>query len=311
MKQTRRTHLRSGLFSTVLAATLTLAATNVTFADSSEREGSDGKQGDKRSSTTSGGIAAPVQSSARPLGLNIVAPVMAVGSDTASANFQKKVLPSVTDLVNTRLSERKSINDSAMLLDPSKLQLQTKSDVRVYFIGEGAGYHNTLGFNAAGSGVSHGDPRLIFPDASSPVSTYDPEASGKRSAREPLLPGDFVNLGTFAGGTKLDFFLISDGANGGKNVFSTDKSQNTDHINHVVSFAYAVKESPYLIVSFEDMYGGGDRDFNDVVFAVDIGAANIAKLMGTPEPALWLTMASFVGFAVWLKRRQTLQLSPI
>lgn len=70
------------------------------------------------------------------------------------------------------------------------------------------------------------------------------------------MPGDFVNLGSFKAGTLLDFFLISNGANGGNNVFSsTDSKLNTDRINHVVSFTQV--NSPYVLVSFEDMYGGG------------------------------------------------------
>jgi len=218
------------------------------------------------------------QSKARPFGLDIVGPVMEAGSDTKSAEFQKSVLPSVTKLLNGKLSERVDVNDSSMLLDPSKLDLKTTSDVRVYFIGEGAGYHNTLGFNTDGGGISSGDPKLIFPDASSRVSSYDPASTKRRTNSMPLLPGDFVDLGSFVAGSELDFFLIANGANRGSNVYSTDGSINPDGINHVVSFAYAAENSPYLIIGFEDLFGGGDRDFNDLLFAVDIGVSNVAAL---------------------------------
>ena len=274
----------------------------------SESKDSNGKSGGEKSpaktAAANGGVASPIQSTARPLGLSIASPVMRAGSDTASAEFQQKVLPAVTSLVNTRLSERQAVNDSAMLLDPSKLTLKTDSDVRVYFVGEGAGYHNSLGFNTTGAGVASGNPKLIFPDASSAVSMYDPAANAARTASTPLLPGDFANLGSMVGGTKLNFFLVADGANGGKNVYSTDKSANPDGINHVVSFVYAVPGSSYLLVGFEDLYGGGDRDFNDVIMAVDIGAANIAALTGTPEPAFGLTLGSLVAGTVWIKRRR-------
>ncbi len=253
--------------------------------------------------TTEGGTPSTVQATQRPLGLDIVAPVMAAGSDANAANFQQNVLPGMTSLVNTRLSETKPINDSTYLLDPSKLTLNTLSDVRVYFVGEGAGYHNSLGFNTTGTGVSSGNPLLIFPDASSPVSSVGGTSSGATQSL-PLMPGDFVNLGTFAGGTKLDFFLIADGANGGRNVYSTTPSANPDGINHVVSFAYAVAGSPYLIIAFEDLYGGGDKDFNDVVIALDIGVANVAALLATPEPGLWLTLSSLGGMVAWIRRRQ-------
>ena len=244
----------------------------------------------------------PVQSSVSPFDLDVVSPVMLSGSDAASLDFQRNTLPSVTEFLSTQLSEYEAVDDSTMLLDPSKLTLRTSSDVRVYFIGEGAGYHNTLGFNTISEGsATSGDPLIIFPDASSSASTYDPASTSSRTTSAPLSPGDFVDLGTFEGGAKLDFFLIANGANGGRNVYSTDESVNPDGINHVVAFA--MEGSPYLIIGFEDLYGGGDRDFNDLLFAVDIGAANLAALTATPEPSLCVILGSFVAFALWRKRR--------
>jgi len=45
--------------------------------------------------------------------------------------------------------------------------------------------------------------------------------------------------------------------NRGKTVFSTQRSENPDGINHVVSFAYTMKDSPFLILGFEDLLKGG------------------------------------------------------
>jgi hypothetical protein len=246
----------------------------------------------------------PVQAKVQPFGLPLAGPVMLGGSDAASKAFQAEGLPSVMKLLNGQLSEYKRVNDAGMLLDPSKLLLKTTSDVRVYFVGEGAGFRNTLGYNATGVALKGGDPTLIFPDATSPVGTSLPNGNVKRTAKEPLLPGDFVDLGQFAGGTKLDFFLIADGANGGRNVFSTTKAANPDGINHVVSFVTVY--STYLLIGFEDLYGGGDRDFNDLLFAVDIGAVNIAALTATPEPATVLILGGMVlgvGLAIRHQRR--------
>jgi len=258
--------------------------------------------------TTTAGFAqtaSPVQSSVRPLGLDIVNQVMVGGSDTASADFQSNVLPGVTQLVNTQLSETHAINDSTMLLDPSKLRLKSASDVRVYFVGEGAGYRNTLGFTTDGNGTPNSSTaKLIFPNASSSVTTYNPGSNVQRTANEPLLPGDFVNLGTLQGGSLLDFFVIANGASGGTTSFSTKSSANPDGINHVVSFAYAMKDSPYLILGFEDLWGGGDRDFNDLIFAVDIGALNVSALTAAPEPAAWVSMMAFLGLGGALVRQR-------
>ncbi len=238
--------------------------------------------------------ASPVQSSARPFGLDIVDKVQLSGSDAASDTFVKSVLPGLSGYLNTALSEGKKINDNAHLLDPSKLKLATDSNVRAYFIGEGAGYENSLGFNTSGGGVKTGNPLLIFPNAST---------GGSRTASTPLKAGDFVDLGTIKGGQKLDFFLIANGATRTPGeVYSTDSSVNRDGINHVVSFA-TIYDS-YLVIGFEDLFGGGDRDFNDLLFAIDIGAVNVAALTGTPEPATYMTMGLFLVGGVWVARRR-------
>jgi len=233
------------------------------------------------------GVAAtdsPVQVDVRPFGLEIVDTVKLAGSDAASAQFQSDVLPGLTGLVDVGWEESLT---SAVSVDPAQLDLATAADVRVYFVSEDAAYHNTLGFNTEGSGITSGDPLLIFPDATTGGDT--------RTDRAPLLPGDFVDLGSFEGGTQLDFFLIADGRQRpeGRPVYSTDSSVNPDGIEHVLAFALA--DSPYLLVGFEDVYAGGDQDFNDVIFAVDIGADNVAELSGVPEPATVLTLAAFAG----------------
>ena len=247
--------------------------------------------------------ASPVQANERPDGLSIVEPVQAAGSDAASATFDANYLVPMRSYLNQTLSPGQAFNDSLHYLDPSKLRLTTTSETRVYFLGEGAAYHNSIGFNTSGSGVSSGDPKLIFPDASTPVDTSSSSWNGvRRSASEPLLPGDFVDLGTNPAGTSLDFFLIGNGAHGGTHVYSTDTSSNPDHVNHVVAFT--TPNSPYLMIGFEDMWGGGDRDFNDALFAVDIGAVNLHSLTAAPEPAMWMVLASFLLPVAWLKHRR-------
>ena len=265
---------------------------------------------------TSSGVVSPVQSTARPMGLSIVGPVMTAGSDAAAQQFQA-ALPGMVDFIRTYLPEyRNNLNSPlAFAIDPSRLTLSTLSDVRAYFAYEGAGYHNTIGFNTSGVGVSSGNPQVIFPDASSSLN-YGGSGTGVRSASEPLLAGDFVNLGTFNAGTTLDFFLIANGAYGGNTVFSTTGTQNPDGINHVATFTptfWGVANSPYLFISYEDLLGGGDKDFNDTIIALDIGAANVmamtamSALMATPEPATWLTLGGLVAVTIWARRRSLSQ----
>ena len=112
------------------------------------------------------------------------------------------------------------------------------------------------------------------------------------AVRKVLLPGDFVQWGSFAAGTTFDFFLIADGANGGTNVYSTDASINADGFKHAI--VHAVVGSPYVLFAFEDLPGGGDQDFGDLVFALQIGRRNVnhlAQTIGAPEPSLALLLS--------------------
>ena len=149
-----------------------------------------------------------------PFGLEIVGPVNLAASDEKSASFQTDVLPSLNEWISTNLGEKVPVGDiSSIALDPSKLQLGTAVDARVYFVGEGAGYHNSLGFSTDGPSLSGDNQYLIFPDASSSVSYFNPDNEGQRSYSAPMLSGDFVDIGSFEEGTQLDFFLIANGAN--------------------------------------------------------------------------------------------------
>ena len=258
-----------------------------------------------------GGVVSTVQSSSRPFGLSVVGQVMQAGSDANSANFQQNVLPGALQFIQANIPERR-INTPGtggpLSVDFSRLRLQNDYNVRAYFVSEGAGYLNTLGVNTTGAGVSSGNPQLIFPNASSTLGTIHSGVPGTRTSGEPVLPGDFVNLGQMGRGTFLDFFLIANGAAGGRDVFTTSGTGNPDGINHVASFtprAFVVPQlnSPYIFLAFEDLRGGGDRDYNDTIFAVDVGRGTVNYLLGTPEPALWLTLAAFLGVAYWAKRR--------
>lgn len=248
------------------------------------------------------------------LGLPLAGKVREAGSDDRSEAFQKKVLPSIQNNVNINLSEYTKVSKlDTFALDPKQLTLSHDTNARVYFVGEGAGYQNSLGFFTSEyslqSGIKKTDAKIIFPNASSNSSYLGKTTGIKRDKNNPLLSGDFVDLGVKSAGTQLNFFIVSNGNQGGTQVFTTDPKNNPDKLQHVVSFAMAVANSPYLILGFEDLMGGGDKDYNDVVIAVDVGRANVAQLMGTavPLPApIWAALAP-AGWMVYsgIRRRMT------
>ena len=72
--------------------------------------------------------------------------------------------------------------------------------------------------------------------------------------------------------------------------FYTDSSRNMDGFDHSdILFA-----NGKATIGVEDLYGGGDRDFNDVVFSVS-NVSSTRPIAAVPEPATWAMMISGFG----------------
>ena len=239
-----------------------------------------------------------VQSPARPFGLDIVDRTQIRNSDSRARDFSTNAWPWMRSTMQQSGGVTQPVAGQTVLLDPGRLELLNDYDVRMYFLQDDAGYHNTLGFNPNGSGVTS-DAMLIFPDASS--------NGGRRRTTSPLKARDFVDLGLVTGGSVLDFFVIADGANGGTNVFGLDQGANPDGLQHVAIQARVDANSPYLLMGFEDTLGGGDNDMNDLVVALDIGVANVQHILntvGAPEPGSLAALAAFAALGGAARRRR-------
>ena len=171
-------------------------------------------------------------------------------------------------------------------LDPTKLDLIYDHDVKVHFISEGANFRNTLGVTTTGTTEID---QLLFDDITcitDACSTYTRyrDSGSKPVADGGLEAGETVELGTIAAGTTLDFWL-------GQNAFDRtnyntwygDASRNSDGFQHLMACEF----ENYLVLAWEDLTGGGDKDYNDVVFAVDVGEGNLRHMRdnaSVPEP---------------------------
>ncbi len=238
-------------------------------------------------SITKAGTPASPQATPVPLNIAVAGNVQVTGSDSRASSFNSLWLPKFQQVINDNLAECVVFsNASGFQLDSSKLFLRQEAveTIRIYFIGEGAGYKNALGFafTPAGSPIP-GTPKVIFPNAS--IGT-----GNTRTTIEPLRTGDFVEIGRGGNGWQLDFFLLSDGYTIWKDSNQTntniawlwnDKSKNGDGLQHVVAFA--MPNSPYILIGFEDIVGGGDLDFNDALFVVDIGMENARPMTNDPS----------------------------
>jgi hypothetical protein len=116
--------------------------------------------------------------------------------------------------------------------------VQQTGDVVATFLGSDAGYDNLLLLASPPNGLG-----TIFEGHVTPTFTM-------------------IDLGVFSAGTELIFELNNQA---GGIFFSGPPSRNPDHVAHALVDDLA----PGLtFVGFEDFFGGGDRDYNDLQFTV-------------------------------------------
>jgi hypothetical protein len=113
--------------------------------------------------------------------------------------------------------------------------------------------------------------------------------------------GTSLNLGSFASGTELVFKLVVQQTG---NVFYTgDPNRNVDGLVHAV----VGPSNDRVLVGFEDMLGGGDFDYNDLVFAfsnVAAGGGSSGAAAAVDEPSTLVLLGGGLSLLVALMRRQ-------
>ena len=231
-------------------------------------------------STAAAQTISPIQITLKPLGLPIIGSVYQGASDTASIAYSQKQ-PTYKNYITSNLKEGVAFTGIGInQLDPERLYFLFDYAPRVYFIYSYAGYVDGLGATIATvatptSSIVSGNTFTIFPNSHWNGATT-------RSTTYPVLQGDWVQLPTVKSGQQLSFFIYSNENSAGTpgNVFYNGKSNNPDNFQHMIAFF--PDNSQYIIIGFEDMYGGGDQDCNDLMFVVDVGPQN-ALLLKNPN----------------------------
>ena len=181
--------------------------------------------------------------------------------------------------INTEKNSLDASQIGARTLDLNKLHLNFDSKVSVYFINEGAGYRNQLGLQTTGGTVINS--KILFKDVTCTSADcknprhFNPQKPFGLADKQPLQIGDYFHLGKIKAGTKLDFFLRQDGYNKpSAQQFYAQRDRNKDQLQHLIAYDY----QDILVLAWEDRANGGDLDYNDLVFAVDIGKKNIDQI---------------------------------
>ena len=156
-------------------------------------------------------------------------------------------------------------------------------DLVAYFAGKSAGFTSVLG--ALVNGVDTG-------------------IQGLNSQTATL--GQSLNFGSVSAGDVLTFYINV--TNIGQNFFS-DPTLNSDGFNHAWSTTYGGGDFGLpagTFVSFEDLQGGGDKDYNDLNFVF----TNAVATSAIPEASTWGMLIVGLGAAgAMLRRRRNTKVS--
>jgi len=154
--------------------------------------------------------------------------------------------------------------------------IATGGDVVVTFVSNGAGYTSELYLDGPfGDGLG-----AIFNNATTSV-------------------GATMNLGAFAAGTELVFRLLVQQT--GDLFYTGPGIRNLDGIVH----AMIQEAAGQVIVEFEDLFGGGDFDYDDLVFAfTNVSPADEPGAITVDEPSSLLIFGFGLAALVFVMKRQ-------
>jgi hypothetical protein len=112
--------------------------------------------------------------------------------------------------------------------------------------------------------------------------------------------GQQFSLGSFQAGTELVFKIFVNDI--GRTFFNGIATNNPDNVLHA---AYSARFGKPLIVGFEDLYGGGDRDFDDLVFSLSNVVIGETPVAAVPESETYAMLLAGLFTIGALKRRKS------
>ena len=217
--------------------------------------------------------------------------------DLMDQMFHQDITAEELAAINAAFPEGSGLNpDFIAAANNPNLHLYQQATVTFTFLGEGAGFKNTVGYFLFDDNGNILDMRTIFSNAS---------AIGAGGSLEI---GDSVVLGVFDAGTNLGFWLRADGYNNpsGK-VYYTLEGLNPDQKRHYALWMDNANQQ--AVYGVEDLWNLGDGDYNDLLYSVSADPYSaINPSAAAPEPAsLLLVISGLAGLAGagWRVRRRS------
>lgn len=231
---------------------------------------------------------------AYPLGLDVVGPIQASGSD-AQAQAYNSFAPTIDSYIGN-VNGVFNPTDSAttqIVADPTNVLANSDATVRIYWVNNSAAYQNTIGFSPSAT-ISPSTAAVVLPNASI-TGTVIVNPSDPNGPYAGLSAGQFVDLGLQTQGTPFQLFLAADAGNGpDKGVFWANAANNSDGINHLKMVHFL--GTNYYLIGWEDLpLSVSDLDYNDVFI--------VAEIIPVPEPMTYVIFAALAGIVLFASRK--------